>query len=674
MGQRAFFVRPHTDRLPVPFSRARIDRRNDNMSDQEPLAGYDENGTEQTSDLPARETSPSAPGSSSPELRTLVAVATGTIVVATLYIAQDVLVPITLAVMLSFVLSPLVDFLGRLGLWRAAAVAVSVLFALGAIGLIATLLGSQAATLAVDAPRYVEAVQSKVEKIQGLATTRIATITALLNRGKPAPAAVAVPAVRTRGGKAESTALPGGSQQQPVVVEIARPNSSVLAVARAVIQPILGPLETTLIVLIVAVFILMQREDLRDRFIRLFGSRDLHRTTIALDDAGQRLSRYFVSQLGVNSCFGVVIGVGLWLIGVPSAALWGVMAGLLRFVPYLGPLLAAVAPLTLAAAVDPGWWTAIYVALLFVIVEPLTGYVVEPLVYGHSTGLSPMSVIVAAVFWTWIWGPIGLILSTPLTLCLIVMGRHVKSLEFFDVLLGDRPALSEVDRFYQRTLANDPDEALDQAEKMLADRPLVDYYDSVVLPALRLAADDERRGTITRERTAEMIRSILAVISDLDQHGDGKRAPTSTHERIQRPPRGFVACVAGRGPFDDVVSAMLAQLLAQQGVVTRRVPYALASREGIAQLDLSVVQVTILSYLELAGAPAHLRYLIRRLRQRAPHAVLIAGLWFQVDPVMTDAQQQKVVGADGYVASMREALDAALAVLGNAPAPSSVGE
>ena len=311
-----------------------------------------------------------------------------------------------------------------------------------------------------------------------------------------------------------------GPQQQPLVVELATPKSSVLTVARAIIEPVLGPLETTVIVFIVAIFILMQREDLRDRFIRLFGSRDLHRTTIAMDDAGQRLSRYFVSQLGVNACFGVVIGVGLWLIGVPSAALWGVLAGLLRFVPYVGPLLAAVAPLTLAAAVDPGWWTTIYVALLFVIIEPLTGYVVEPLLYGHSTGLSPMSVIVAAVFWTWIWGPVGLILSTPLTLCLVVMGRHVKSLEFFDVLLGDRPALSEVNRFYQRTLANDPDEALDQAEKMLADRSLVDYYDSVVLPGLKLAAADEARGTISRQRATEMTRSILAVISDLEEHVD----------------------------------------------------------------------------------------------------------------------------------------------------------
>jgi predicted PurR-regulated permease PerM len=634
------------------------------MTEQEQLAGYDDGGTDRTPELRALETPPSVPAAPSPELRTLVAVAVGAIVVAALYVAQDVLIPITLAVMLSFVLSPLVDLLRRIGLWRAAAVALSVLVALGAIGLIGTLLGSQAATLAADVPHYVEVVQSKVERIQALATTRVASLTRLFSGGKPATAPVAVPAAPPRAGKSDAAALPGaGTEQQPLVVELAAPKSSVLTVARAIIEPVLGPLETTVIVFIVAIFILMQREDLRDRFIRLFGSRDLHRTTIAMDDVGQRLSRYFVSQLGVNACFGVVIGVGLWLIGVPSAALWGVLAGLLRFVPYVGPLLAALAPLTLAAAVDPGWWTTIYVALLFVIIEPLTGYVVEPLLYGHSTGLSPMSVIVAAVFWTWIWGPVGLILSTPLTLCLVVMGRHVKALEFFDVLLGDRPALSEVNRFYQRTLANDPDEALDQAETMLADRSLVDYYDSVVLPGLKLAAADEARGTISRQRATEMTRSILSVISDLEEHVDATDTGTSNQERIQGTATGLIACVPGRGPFDDVVSAMLAQLLAQRGVPSRRIPHTSVSREMIAQLDLSAVTVIAVSYLELGGAPAHLRYLMRRLRHRAPHAALVTGLWSQGEPVLNEPQAQKALGGDRYVASLREAIDASVAAL-----------
>jgi predicted PurR-regulated permease PerM len=630
------------------------------MTETEQLAGYDDAGRDPAAPLGALDTPPSVPAASSPELRTLVAIAMGAIVVATLYIAQDVLIPITLAVMLSFVLSPLVDVLGRTGLWRAAAVGLSVLVALGAIALIGTLLGSQAATLAADVPQYAEAVQGKLGRIQAVAITRLAAITGILSAGKPATVPVVLPAGRPRGGA-------GGTPQQPLVVELATPSSSVLAVARSVIEPVLGPLETTVIVFIVAIFILMQREDLRDRFIRVFGSRDLHRTTLAMDDVGHRLSRYFVSQLGVNACFGTVIGVGLWLIGVPSPSLWGVLAGLLRFVPYVGPLLAAVAPLTLAVAVDPGWWMAIYVGLLFLVIEPLTGYVVEPLLYGHSTGLSPVSVIVAAVFWTWIWGPVGLILSTPLTLCLVVMGRHVRSLEFFDVLLGDRPALSEVNRFYQRTLANDPDEALAQAETMLADRALVDYYDSVVLPGLKLAAADEARGTISRQRATEMTRSILAVISDLAEHVDAKHTETPNPKRIEGSPVR-VASVAGRGPFDEVVSAMLVQLLAQRGVTARRVPNASVSREGIAQSDLSAVQVIVVSHLEVGGAPAHLRYLIRRLRHRAPHSKLIAGLWAQGDPVLNDPQAQKALGGDRYVASLRDAIDAALAALSD-PSP-----
>lgn len=600
------------------------------------------------------------------ELRTLAAVVVGALVVAILYFAQDVLVPITLAVMLSFVLSPLVDLLQRTGLWRAASVALSVLVALAAIALIGTLLGSQAVTLAGDVPHYVEVVQSKVERIQALAATRLASITKLLDSGEPVTA-VAVPAVRPRGEKNEA-ALPRGTTQQPVVVEVATPKASVLAVARAVIEPVVGPLETTTIVLIVAIFILMQRDDLRDRFIRLVGSADLQRTTVAMDDAGQRLSRYFVSQLAVNTCFGAVIGAGLWFIGVPAAALWGVLAGLLRFVPYLGPLLAAVAPLTLAAAIDPGWQKTIYVALLFVTVEPLTGYVVEPLLYGHSTGLSPTSVIVAAIFWTWIWGPVGLILSTPLTLCLVVMGRHVKSLEFFDVLLGDRPALSDVTRFYQRMLANDPDAALDQAEKMLTDRSLVDYYDSVVLPALQLAAVDEARGTISRERAAEMGRSIVNVITDLSEQADAaatRTAPTADPE--QSSTAGLVACIAGRGPFDEIVSSMIAQLLAQQGVVLRSIPHTVVSRETIAQLDLSGVKVIIVCYLELTGAPAHLRYMTRRLRQRAPQASLITGLWSPAASPAIEQQPSPALGADRQVASLREACDAALAAVGKPP-------
>ena len=625
------------------------------MTDEKPLAGYHEPAAS-APPRPAGQT----PSVSAPDTKTLIGLATTAIVVAALYLAQDVLVPITLAVMLSFVLSPLSNLLRRLGLWQAPSVVLSVLLALAVIGGVGTLIGSQAAGLADDAPRYAEAIEQKLEGAQALATARLGfLLRAFGAAGEPAPAPPPQALPTTVRGRTRAPSAPAA----PVLVELARPKTSTLTVARTILEPVLAPLETTFIVLIVAVFILMQKQDLRDRFIRVFGSADLHRTTLALDEAGERLSRFFIAQLGINTSFGVVIGLGLWGIGIPTPALWGGLAGLLRFVPYIGPLLGVVPPLALGAAIDPGWWTAAYVALLFVVVEPLTAYVVEPLLYGHSTGLSPASVIVAAIFWTWLWGPIGLILSTPLTLCLVVMGRHVRSLEFFDVLLGDRPPLSAVDTFYQRILGDDPDDAVANAEELLDDRSLLDYYDSVVLPALKLAAADEAIGKLTRERSAEMSRSMLAVIDELRDHvdiepgaaeGQGARAPAQP---------GGVACVAGRGPFDDAVAAMLAQLLVQRGVSSRVVPYAAASREAIADLDPADVRVFAVSYLELAGTPTRLRSLVRRLRSRAPAARIVIGLWPEGDAILRDAGAQQLLGADACVGSLRSAVDATLAAI-----------
>ncbi|RZM31822.1 MAG: AI-2E family transporter, partial [Sphingomonas sp.] len=595
------------------------------MSNLDSVAGYKDVVTG------SREAPEDTPGAaqvrpaSAPELKTLAAVAVGTLVIAALYFGQEVLIPITLAVMLSFVLSPVVNFLQRLRLWRAPAVIVTVLAALGVLGLVGTLIGSQAASLTANAPQYAQTIEAKVQGVQGFAVARLASITKQLGSGKPAPSAASTPASGT-GLDARRSSVSGA--QKPVPVQVVSEGASPFTIAKTVLAPILGPLETTVIVLIVAIFVLLQKEDLRDRFIRVFGSTDLHRTTRAMDDAGQRLSKYFLSQLAVNTSFGIVIGLGLWAIGVPSPAMWGIMAGLLRFVPYIGSFLAAVAPAALAAAVDPGWTMAIEVVVLFVVVEPIVGYVVEPLLYGHSTGLSPVSVIVSAIFWTWLWGPIGLIMSTPLTLCLVVMGRHVKSLEFFDVLLGDRPALTPIESFYQRILANNPDEALAQAETLLTDRSLTDYYDGVVLEGLKLAVEDQARGTIDQAGAARMTRSMLSVIDDLRPSAIPVEPVASTVNAI---------CVAGHGPFDDAVTAMLAQLLGQRGVTVRRVPNAAVSRDTIATLDVTGVDLIAVSYLEVTGSPAQLRYLVRRLRERAPAARIIVGLWPQGEAALSDA-------------------------------------
>jgi predicted PurR-regulated permease PerM len=336
---------------------------------------------------------------SPPELRALLSLTVAALVTTALYFGKDVFIPITLATALSFVLAPLVDMLQRARLWRGPAVFLSVVSALGIIGLIGALIGSQTSSLAEQAPRYAQTIESKIQHLETMASSGIQRLTGrnvtLETSGERLSPAHTI----TPHQQGSAAATPDSTSNQP--------STSPLMVARMLVGPILVPLETLVIVFVVAVFVLMQKEDLHDRFVHLSGAHDLYRTTIAIDDGTRRLRRYFVAQLLVNSSFGVVIGLGLWFIGIPSAAMWGVLAGLLRFVPYIGSFMAALAPMALAAAIEPGWSTAVYVALLFGVVEPLTGYALEPLLYGHSTGLSPISVIVAALFWTWLWGLSG---------------------------------------------------------------------------------------------------------------------------------------------------------------------------------------------------------------------------------------------------------------------------
>ncbi len=406
-----------------------------------------------------------------------------------------------------------------------------------------------------------------------------------------------------------------------------------------------------------------------------------------MDDAGHRLSRYFIAQLSVNAAFGCVIGGGFALIGVPSPVLWGVMGMLLRFVPYIGSPIAAVLPIALAAAVDPGWSMAIWTALLFLVVELLTGQVVEPILYGHSTGLSPVAVIIAAIFWTWIWGPIGLILSTPLTLCLVVMGQHVKRLKFLDILLGDQPALTPIESFYQRMLAGDPDEAQEQAEAILREHSLAFYYDQVALPGLQLASNDALRGVLTVEQMARLRGTVEDLVRDLDEHEDSEPpadAPAHAHHLPRLSHLGHLAgahpvqpitpmelppgwesdapvlCLAGRGPVDEAASSMLAQLLAKHGLKARMMPHVAASRARIASLPLDGVAMVCIAHLDLEGAPAHLRNLVRRLRQRLPSQPILVGLWPPTDGFLLDPRMRATIGADFYVSNFHEAVTACL--------------
>jgi predicted PurR-regulated permease PerM len=628
-----------------------------------------------------------APGPEQPPARTagLPGIAiVAAVAVAALYLGREVLIPITLAMLLTFLLSPLVELLRRMWLGHILSALVAVVIALGVILVIGGVIGTQVAQLAHNVPQYQTAIEDKIGKLREATVGRVGDTLSNLRH-------------RLAGTTSQPSAAPSGSpqnagpqaqEQPPVPVVVTQPTPSALQIGEKVL-PALSPLATAGIILVVTIFTLLQKEDLRDRAIRLLGSTDLHRTTVAMNDAGGRLTRYFLTQLGLNTAFGIIVGVGLYFVGVPNPILWGILGALFRFVPYIGSWIAAALPILLAAAVEPGWSMAIWTAALYVVTELVMGQAVEPLVYGHTTGLSPVAVIVAAIFWTWIWGPIGLIISTPVTLCLVVLGRHVEGMEFFDVLLGDAPVLTPVESFYQRILAGDPDEAEEHAERYLEDRPLSSYYDEVALKGLQLAAEDIVRGWLPRSKVARLKEAVQELVRDLDDYDDVAPSVATKQRTVvgptldeQAPPsprarRGEVLdrsrlapewqgeapvlCIAGRGPLDEVVSSMLAQLLGKHGLGARVVSHDAVSRATINSLDLRDVAMMCVSYVNISGRPAHLRYLLRRLRERQPRVPILVGLWPEDDPIMADEDLRAAMGADHYVSTLREAVERCVA-------------
>ncbi len=616
------------------------------------------------------------------------------VIVVTLSIARDVLIPITLAVLLSFVLAPLVHLLRRAWLGRVPAVLVAVLLALSVILGAGGLIGAEVANLSGDIPLYASTIQQKVEVVQGVTIGRLSSLVdrmaSQIDRGyRPLPSVGAA-----AGGRA-APAVPGATPAtKPMAVEVHQPAPSPTELAQRVLAPILSPLATTGIVVVVAIFILLRQEDLRDRLIRLLGTGDLHRTMMAMDEAGHRLSRYFLTLLALNTAFGCVIALGLTVIGVPNPVLWGLCTILMRFVPYIGSLLSAVLPVTLAAAVDPGRSMALWTAALFIVGEGLMGQVVEPMAYGSSTGLSPLSVVVAAIFWGWLWGPVGLILSMPLTLCLVIAGRHAGRLKFLDVLLGDGPALTPVESFYNCLLAGHLDEVQDDAERLLKACSLASYYDDVAVPGLRLAAVDLEREVLTDSQKLRIVDGVGELLDELSDHKDidplpppaaaGPAGPFSDWTELPEHPAptaaepiapeifppawreaSTVLCVAGRGPVDELASAMLVQLLGRQGLGARAVPHATASSKAfIAALDITGVRMICLTYVGIAGTSSHLRYTVRRIRARHPTAVILIGFW--PTGLGGEDRMRTAVGADFYAVSLHEAVVTCMAQAGGA--------
>lgn len=576
-------------------------------------------------------------------------------VIAGLYFGREVLVPMSIAVLLSFVLAPVTDALSRLRIGPVASVLVAVVLAFAILGLLGAIIGRQAAQLGENLPAYQLVIGKKLDAVRNSA----------FGARMVEKAADALHGLEKNTGKNPIPPKPSPEQTAPVVneplqVEIHQPPPGPVQILQSILSALLPPLTTAAIVIIFVVFILLQRRDLRDRFIGLIGSDDLHRTTKALDEGAERLSRYFLALTGINASFGIIIGLGLSFIGVPNPVLWGIVGAVLRFIPYAGAFIAAAIPLALAAAVDPGWTMMVETALLFVLVEGIMGQIVEPQLFGHTTGMSPLAIIVAAGFWTLIWGAPGLLLSTPITACLVVLGRHVESLNFLELLLGDKAPLSPVQSFYQRILASDPDEVVFQAEALLKDMSLLQYYEEVAFPGLALAQVDVVRGVMDRGRQAEICESVEGVVADLSdhvavaEHEIGAQAATVQRETIvpsEGSLSGVALCLAGRTPIDQAGCAILAQLVEREHVVARVLGPESLSISGVARLNPEGVEALCIIYLGRQSL-AVVRYSVRRLRKRFPGVPIAVCLWGSDDLAPTIEAAQ----ADVTINSLKEAV------------------
>lgn len=607
----------------------------------------------------------------------LATVATMIAAIVVLYVGKELLLPLAIAVLLTFALAPIVSFLRRMKLPRLAAVIGAVAFAFAVMSIFSLIVAAQVSQVAGDIPKYQSNI---VEKIRVLKETGsedgiISRLGRVFERVNNEINESASPAT------AANSRVQG--EQKPLLVQIFSPQRPIETL-RNIIEPLIGPLATTGLVIVIVIFMLLEREELRDRFIRLVGYSDLHRTTQALQDAGSRVGKYLLMQLVVNIAYGVPLAAGLWLLGIPNALLWGMLAIVFRFVPYIGPVIAAVIPLFLAFAVAPDWSLLIWTAGLFVLLELLSNNVIEPWLYGSRTGLSPLAIIVAAVFWAWLWGPIGLVLSTPLTVCLVVLGRHVPQFEFLQILLGDEPVLDPHERLYQRLLADDIDEATDNAEGMLEEKYLIEYHGAVGIPALLLGEQDRVRGALTRSQSADLAENARQLVANLNEiaaeeedegeqdHQEGGKESKNGSQVDDEGEHGFdidlpdgsgksVLCIGGHGELDDVAALMLAQVISVEGAECEAAGHRDLVPARIRSLPLEGRNSIVIGFLN-PDSLKYSRFAVRRLRRLAPQSRIGLVLWTSPgsEPPFDQKQLAEQLEADFVAFSLVDCVVAAL--------------
>jgi predicted PurR-regulated permease PerM len=552
--------------------------------------------------------------------------------IAALYFARQILIPLAFALILTFILTPVVALLQKSRIGRIPSVVVTVLVTMAAAGCLGWIIAIQLVDVAKELPRYGQNIHAKMEALRmpttgplGLAANSLKEIARdLSSPGAPSPEPA--PPVKNR---KQSTApsTPG----LPLPVQIVQQPENGSEYLRGLIQHVLRLLGLTGLVLIFTVFMLIKRFDLTHRLFRLVGLGQINLMTQALDDAAQRVSRYLLMQVLVNAGFGALFGFGLYCIGVPYPALWGVVAGLLRIVPYIGTTVAAALPIALSLVAFDSWLPPLLVFLLFACLELIIANVVEPWLYGANTGISSLALLVAAVFWTILWGAAGLILSTPLTVCVVVLGRYVPQLSFLHILLGDEVVLGAEAQIYQRLLAMDQPEAHAIVDRFLKEKPLVELYDSVLIPALSLAEQDRHKGAIDTTREEYLFLSINDLITELSEYQpahDSSQAEAAAADSVPAERLTTrIICLPANDRADEVTAAMLAQLLEQAGHAALSLPIAHASlAEMLALLEIRPDDVICISALPpYAFTPA--RTMCKLIRERFPKVKLVIGVW-----------------------------------------------
>jgi predicted PurR-regulated permease PerM/methylmalonyl-CoA mutase cobalamin-binding subunit len=577
-------------------------------------------------------------------------------VVAALYFGRSVLVPIALATLITFLLSRLVTRLER-WIGRIAAVLVTVIAVFTIFAAASWVIGRQVIDLADKLPDYQTNIVAKIRSLRlpaGGPLARFSSSVHALQKEVVAPS-TASETDRDRAHPLTRTAAPVSS---PIPVKVIEGRNAIPQLMQETLGAILSPLGTAALVLLLVIFMLLKRDDLRGRLIRLIGQGRISTTTRAMEDAGRRVSRYLSTQFLVNTCYGICVAVGLQLIGVPNAALWGLLSGVLRFVPYVGPWAGALLPVLLSFAISTSWFTPLITIGLFVVLEAIVSNFVEPWLYGANTGVSPIALIISAVFWTWLWGPVGLVLSTPLTVCLAVMGRHVPRLEFLGILLSEDQALAPHEEFYHRLLSFSMDSAEDFATKYVETESLTALYDNVLIPAIGAVEIDAHGGSITAEQRTSALQRVHEIIDDFS----GSEA-LSNDAQVQKIELGKAAsasgsrvvCLPASAYCDELAGEMLAQLLRNQGFHAENVPARLKHEELIdraVELQPECICISVVPPTSIAQA----RHLASASRDRLKHVTILVGVW----SVRFDAEKLRKRLRGAYVTDVAISLDNAV--------------